>query len=41
MLRSPMAKVVLPVATLKMMSEQSGVPIDMLIEKISKLIDTY
>ncbi|MEG1005019.1 MAG: PAS domain-containing protein [Bacteroides sp.] len=41
MLRSPMARVVLPVATLKMMSEQSGVPIDMLIEKISKLIDTY
>ncbi|MEG0455209.1 MAG: PAS domain-containing protein, partial [Bacteroides sp.] len=41
MLRSPMAKVVLPVATLKMMSEQSGVPIDVLIEKISKLIDTY
>lgn len=41
MLRSPMAKVVLPIATLKMMSEQSGVPIDVLIEKISKLIDTY
>lgn len=37
-LNSPMAKVILPLATIKMMSEQSGIPQEELIEKIYKLI---
>ncbi|WP_298653505.1 PAS domain-containing protein [uncultured Proteiniphilum sp.] len=41
MLQSPMARVVLPIATLKMMSEQSGMPQQELIEKINDLIATY
>src|SRR5690554_5361212 len=41
MLKSPMARVVLPLATLKLMSEQSGVPREELIEKLNNLIATY
>lgn len=41
MLKSPMARVVLPIATLKMMSEQSGMPQQELIEKLRDLIATY
>ena len=37
-LNSPMAKVILPMATLKMMSEQSGIPRQELIDKINELI---
>lgn len=37
-LNSPMAKVILPMATLKMMSEQSGIPRQELMEKINELI---
>lgn len=37
-LNSPMAKVVLPLATIKMMSEQSGIPQKELIEKIHEFI---
>jgi hypothetical protein len=37
-LNSPMAKVVLPFATIKMMSEQSGIPQEELIEKIYEFI---
>jgi len=40
-LNSPMAKVILPIATLKMMSEQSGIPRLELIEKINELIAAY
>lgn len=38
MLNSPMAKVILPLATIKMMSEQSGIPKEELIEKIKEFI---
>lgn len=38
MLNSPMAKVVLPLATIKMMSEQSGIPQEELIEKIYEFV---
>ena len=38
MLNSPMAKVVLPLATIKMMSEQSGIPQKELIEKIYEFV---
>lgn len=38
MLNSPMAKVVLPLATIKMMSEQSGIPLEELIGKIKELV---
>ena len=38
MLNSPMAKVVLPIATIKMMSEQSGIPKEELIAKIKEFI---
>ncbi len=41
MLKSPMARVVLPIATLKMMSEQSGMPLQELIDKLKDLIATY
>lgn len=41
MLKSPMAKVVLPLATVKLMSEQSGVPREELIEKLNNLIASY
>jgi hypothetical protein len=41
MLKSPMARVVLPLATLKLMSEQSGVPREELIEKLNNLIASY
>jgi hypothetical protein len=37
-LNSPMAKVVLPLASIKMMSEQSGIPQKELIEKIHEFI---
>lgn len=37
-LNSPMAKVILPVATIKMMSEQSGIPRQELLDKINELI---
>lgn len=40
-LNSPMAKVILPIATIKMMSEQSGIPRLELIEKINELIAVY
>jgi len=40
-LNSPMAKVILPIATLKMMSEQSGIPRQELIDKINELIAAY
>jgi hypothetical protein len=36
-----MARVVLPIATLKMMSEQSGMPLQELIDKLKDLIATY
>ena len=39
MLNSPMAKVVLPLATIKMMSEQSGIPQEELIEKIYEFVN--
>jgi hypothetical protein len=38
-LNSPMAKVVLPFATIKMMSEQSGIPQEELIEKIYEFVN--
>ncbi|WP_352421072.1 PAS domain-containing protein [Proteiniphilum sp.] len=41
MLKSPMARVVLPIATIKMMSEQSGMPPQELIDKLKELIATY
>jgi len=41
MLQSPMARVILPIATLKMMSEQSGMPQQELIDKLKELIATY
>jgi len=37
-LNSPMAKVILPIATIKMMSEQSGIPRQELMDKINELI---
>lgn len=40
-LNSPMAKVILPMATIKMMSEQSGIPRHELIDKIKELIAEY
>lgn len=40
-LNSPMAKVILPIASLKMMSEQSGIPRQELIDKINELIAAY
>ena len=40
-LNSPMAKVILPIATIKMMSEQSGIPRHELIDKIKELIAEY
>lgn len=41
LLRSPMAKVILPVATIKMMSERADIPSDMLIGKLESLIASY
>lgn len=41
MLKSPMARVVLPIATIKMMSEQSGMPQEELIDQLNDLIATY
>ncbi len=41
MLKSPMARVILPIATIKMMSEQSGMPLQDLIDKLKVLIATY
>jgi len=40
-LNSPMAKVILPLATIKMMSEQSGIPRQELMDKINELIAQY
>ncbi len=40
-LNSPMAKVILPIATIKMMSEQSGIPRQELMDKINELITQY
>ena len=40
-LNSPMAKVILPMATIKMMSEQSGIPRQELIDKINELIAAH
>jgi len=40
-LNSPMAKVILPMATIKMMSEQSGIPRQDLMDKINELIAQY
>jgi hypothetical protein len=36
-----MAKVILPIATIKMMSEQSGIPRQELMDKINELIAQY
>ncbi len=41
MLKSPMARVVLPIATIKMMSEQSGMPLEDLLTKLKNLISSY
>lgn len=41
MLKGPMSRVVLPVATIKMMSEQSGMPPQELIDKLKELIASY
>ena len=41
MLRTPIAKVMLPIATVGMMSERSGMPVDELIGKLKALIETY
>ena len=41
MLKTPIAKVMVPVATVKMMSERSGMPLEELIDKLKKLIATY
>ena len=41
MLRTPIAKVMLPLATVGMMSERSGMPLDELITKLKALIGTY
>ena len=41
MLKTPIAKVMLPIATIGMMSERSGMPVDELIGKLQALIDTY
>ena len=41
MLRTPIAKVMLPIATVGMMSERSGMPLDELITKLEALIGTY
>ena len=41
LLNSPMAKVILPLATIKMMCEKSGVPQEELIDKINSFITSY
>lgn len=41
MLKTPIAKVMLPIATIGMMSERSGMPVDELIGKLQALIETY
>lgn len=41
MLKTPMGKIVLPVANVKMMSERSGMPMDELIHKLQKRINSY
>ena len=41
MLKTPIAKVMVPVATVKMMSERSDMPLEELIDKLKKLIATY
>ena len=41
MLKTPIAKVMIPVATVKMMSERSDMPLEELIDKLKKLIATY
>ena len=41
MLKTPIAKVMVPVATVKMMSERSNMPLEELIDKLKKLIATY
>lgn len=41
MLKSPMARVILPIATVKMMSEQSGMSQQELIDKLRVIISTY
>ena len=38
MLKTPIAKVMIPVATVKMMSERSDMPLEELIDKLKKLI---
>lgn len=40
-LRSPMAKVILPVATVKMMSERADIPVEALTGKLESLIASY
>ena len=41
MLKTPIAKVMLPIATVGMMSERSGMPLNELITKLEALIGTY
>lgn len=41
MLSTPIAKVILPKATIKLMSERAGIPLDQLIKELKNLIDTY
>ena len=41
MLRTPIAKVMLPIATVGMMSERTGMPLGELITKLEALIETY
>lgn len=41
MLKTPMAKIILPIATIKMMSERSEMPLDTLLEKLNELIKGY
>lgn len=41
MLKSPMARVMIPIATIKMMSEQAGMPPQELIDKLKELIASY
>ncbi|MDN4754721.1 PAS domain-containing protein [Porphyromonadaceae bacterium W3.11] len=41
MLNTPIAKVILPKATIQMMSQRADIPLDKLIKKIKGLIDNY
>ena len=41
MLNSPLARIIIPKATLALMSERSGMPLDELISQLQKLIAKY